>query len=427
MNQKVQELKVHFAQPEYNRLFQEVKRKWESYGRVGGQTIRLHDPTAAECRKIGGLVGELYETGRPISIKMNRLEEILLRSKWAVQIEELLSVLNGEPLVSKQQRKEIRQTAWDTFCDSFLAHCCRAEIVQWVGKLRDQSASGARTVRLLFDEEQSVAEELVAMCVTALENLPGWRGSSERLPVFANRLFGNPHALDADQSAGRMLYQSICDIMEVDSETGAEWKRDVLSRVGILLDDLASQVFVIGVQARETDPWQPLFRQAEYTRIPVILPLSFLQQKISWEPVKTLYVVENPAVFQSLIERWPSEKRLPPLVCTSGQLSVAAWRFLDSFVKEGASIRYGGDIDRSGIEIAIGLSNRYGEQFAAWRMGSDEYVGHLGIPMSPEEVAIIQGLRISWDDRLTGSILEQQKKMFQESVLEELFDDLLHE
>ena len=424
-DERAREVREHFLQEGYRRMFDQVRRKWESIGRVGGQ-IRLEQVTDEERRRISGLLWDSCQTGGVAVIRLVDLDKVLRESRWEVGLEELLPLLTGKPLVSKKQRREQKTSAWDSFCEQLSTGCLRSQSKTWWKRVRTGEALGAKAVRMLFDQNPDRAQSAAKLCLHALDELPCWREAVERLPVFANRLSGNPHALDADTTSGRWLYQALCDLFGVPVESASEWKREVLQEAGILTDELASHVMVLGVGTLRNDPWEHFFEQAAVMRMPLLLPLAFFKQKVAWRHVERLYVVENPAVFQSLIDLFPNERELPPLVCTSGQPSVAALWLLDAFAAMGTQICYSGDFDWKGLEIACGLQKRYREAFSAWRMGTDDYRSCDSVVVFEEEhLNHLLEIEIAWDECLVQTVKQRNCKVFQESLLEKLLADLM--
>ena len=59
------------SQPGYRRCMEELRKKWESYGRAGGR-IRLTDATQEERRLLGGQDWE-----KPIAI------DVIVSTPWA--------------------------------------------------------------------------------------------------------------------------------------------------------------------------------------------------------------------------------------------------------------------------------------------------------------------------------------------------------
>lgn len=427
-NDRQEELRAHFSLPEYRRFWQEVRKKWQSFGRVGRQTIRLPDPTAEECRRIGGLIGQYFEPGKPLLVRMDLVEDRLKSSRWQVGIEVLLPLVTGQPLVSNKQKAAGRISNWEAFCETLGAEVLRAETKRWLLNVRIGSAAGSRTLKMMFEEERDTATEVAKLCVDGLDSLPVWNGKQERLPVFANRLGGDPHALDGDRTAGRLFYAAICEVLQEEAGTASEWKRDVFEKAGLLLDDVSSQVIVQGIEVEPDDPWSSFFAQSRDARVPIVLPFALLQRPIAWKSTPRVYVVENPSVFQCLLDHCPLGKVLPPLVCTSGQLSVAAWRLLQSLAEKGAEIWYSGDLDVKGIEIAIGVSKRFGNRFRSWRMGGEEYdSAPKGVVLSDQQVAMLQGMAPPWDAELVSRITKRKVAIYQESFWDLLLEDLLQE
>ncbi|KEO80916.1 TIGR02679 family protein [Tumebacillus flagellatus] len=422
--QREKEIREHFLQTGYQRLFEQARRKWESIGRVGG-TITIKSLREEERRRLSGLFGKSYQTGGTTEIRLMELDQILRSSRWAVGVEELLALLTGQPLVSNKQRKERRTNAWDTFCDDLLKGCKRQETRSWWKQVNAGDVAGSKAVKMLFESDRQRAQTAARLCLRALDELPQWSGRRERLPVFANRLSGDPHALDAETPSGRWLYLALCDLFGIRFDSAAEWKREVFQEAGILADEVASYVTVLGMGTLPDDPWHTFFEQAVSARIPLLLPLAFFQQKVTWRETKRLYVVENPSVFQSLIDEFPQEERLPPLVCTSGQPSVAALRLLDAFAATGTTLYYSGDFDWKGIEIACSLQTRYRESFVAWRMSKEEYLScSVGTPFEEEQARGVLSLEVPWDEELVRTMMQHKRNVYQESLLELLLEDL---
>lgn len=164
--------------------------------------------------------------------------------------------------------------------------------------------------------------------------------------------------------------------------------------------------------------------------------LAPLRQVSAWTDIgfagETLYAVENPAVFEELVDhlirsgRPPSST--PPLLCTSGWLSVAAIRVLDLAVAQGARIAYGGDFDRKGLGIAAWLLDRYGERMSLWGMGPREYLEAARHPLaenlSKEDLLRLNDYRDTPLADLAGVMQKERKLAYQEAILPLLKDML---
>lgn len=63
-----------------------------------------------------------------------------------------------------------------------------------------------------------------------------------------------------------------------------------------------------------------------------------------------------------------------PLICTSGQPTVAVIRLLDMLASAGTDLFYSGDFDGKGLSIALQLLTRYSECLHLWHMTAADYV-----------------------------------------------------
>ncbi|MBL0389479.1 TIGR02679 family protein [Tumebacillus sp. ITR2] len=427
MEDQMREMVTLFSHPGFQRLVEAAERKWVSLGRFSGQ-VQVPNLTDVESQKISGLLGTFFPPEATATIKLSALENKLLSSRWAVGLETLVPLVTGRPLISKKQRQGMKASSWDEFCESVHRSCKREESAAWWNGIWKGSAAGSRAVRNSFDENREGTASWVSLCVRALDELPCWLGITERLPVFANRLSGDPHAFDADRIVGRWLYQALCTILELDAESAAEWKREVWQEAGVLLDEVSSFVTAVGLRTIPGDAWEAFFSKAIAVRMPLLLPLAFFQKKVGWEIRDRVFVVENPAVFETILDRWPDGRELPVLVCTSGQPSVAALRLLDALWVQGAEIWYSGDFDSKGIEMACSLQKRYGDQFVAWRMGSAEYLSvERGVAIEMEYMAAHLQMKVPWDDQLAEAMRARREKVFQESLVSLLLADLVGE
>ncbi|RXT00078.1 DUF2399 domain-containing protein [Ammoniphilus sp. CFH 90114] len=89
------------------------------------------------------------------------------------------------------------------------------------------------------------------------------------------------------------------------------------------------------------------------------------------------WIVENPAVFSSLLGLWEEEDpNYPlPMICSYGQFKLAMLSLCDRLILSGCELWYSGDMDPSGFQMAIRLWQRYGnEQVKLWRYQPDLYM-----------------------------------------------------
>jgi uncharacterized protein (TIGR02679 family) len=220
--------------------------------------------------------------------------------------------------------------------------------------------------------------------------------TSERpvmLPVLAERLTGDPHALDPDLSGGRAfvyLLQHIAPATDADLEfasaidaerlggrrvsrttsaSSADERAALYAANNVAIDAISSTVAVWNLRGGG-----PVLAAAGAIAMPIVLPLAALELLPTDDPLcaahNMVWVVENPAVFQALVDasRGFSLAQRPTLLCGSGFLSLAALRVLDRLVASGAGFLYSGDWDGYGLAIAHTGLMRWPSAVRLWRM-----------------------------------------------------------
>ena len=87
----------------YGKLFAGFKKKYESFGRLGG-TVSLKNISLEQKNQLGGFFQKDYSQNKTVSISMNRMEEALKESRFAdLTWEEILEEYFGEKLEGKKQ------------------------------------------------------------------------------------------------------------------------------------------------------------------------------------------------------------------------------------------------------------------------------------------------------------------------------------
>jgi uncharacterized protein (TIGR02679 family) len=407
-----------------------VSKKYESYGRAAG-TVRLDGLLQEEREALEGLFAVNMLGRSEFKFRLAELDRALQETKFKLSLSESLRLLNGDDWMTRQEQLAIERRSWERFCRWAVDHAENQVLRDWIEQLSSGLGGGYRVFLECYKgyRENGNSPEWAA-ALTALEQLPA---HNERLPVFAARTTGDPHGLDRSSLAGRIFYWGMLalqgDIEEALSKTEPDMSSDVVvegisqsetireqyGRVGIVLDDISSIVWVAG--------W------GDFAKDPVAMPLLTVERldATGFSPVAEVFVVENPSIFGTILDRESHDGALPfPIVCTSGQPSLAALRLLDRMTNERSRIYYSGDFDVKGLTMAIGLSQRYGSRFVPWRLDRETYQAAVqrNFPdFSEAEIQALERLQISWDDRLVKAMRQSGKKVFQEQILDVLLKD----
>ncbi len=424
------EMIKYFSKPGFRRLFQAIRKKYRSLGRVGGK-VQLRNLTAEEQEVLGGFFGRNMARQSSLTADIAEVDRIIRESRFAAGLEELLPEYFREELKSNQEIARDREEQWKRFFAEIEPVAVREKTRAWLQAVKEGKESGYRTLLSLYQEDRDEAVRVLTTCVRALDELPALTGERCRRPVFAARLTGNPHGLDRGTWLGRLLYSGILYILGNSPEEQitsiryrAEEVRAVFRLAGLEEDDLSSNVIIAGLRAKPEDPRAGLFENALMSRSPLILPLRFLEQKTAWFPFEAVYVVENPPVFSAILDTWDRRRGCPPLICTSGQPSVAALWLLDELVAGGTKVYYSGDFDGKGLEIGIGLWKRYRNAFVPWLFDARTYEhAAAGTRLSDEQRKRIGSLEVPWDSGLPKAILRRGYVVYQEVLVEEMTDN----
>jgi uncharacterized protein (TIGR02679 family) len=130
-------------------------------------------------------------------------------------------------------------------------------------------------------------------------------------------------------------------------------------------------------------------------------------------PSATIFVVENPSLLAEAATRL--EGPVPPIVCSSGQPSVAVITALRQLATDGAQIRQHADFDPSGIAISRLLSERVGS--VPWMMTARDYgqaVRRSGSIVSSEFSGSVP--ETPWDPELAPLMNRVRRPVFEEQL-----------
>jgi uncharacterized protein (TIGR02679 family) len=273
----------------------------------------------------------------------------------------------------------------------------------------------------------------------ALSRLP--LDPPRRLAAYANACANNPHAFDPSEDQGRLFLAGLFDLQSAGGDSDlslpdrltASQRRQLYARVGLLTETVSPTVAVYGLRGaiRLDGLADPVVQGNDPG--PHILPLRRL---LGWNSARAatpqVWIVENPVVFEDLIDRLDGvsdPRNLPTLICTSGWPSDAGWRLLE-LLQAGdpaTELFYSGDFDLAGLRIAAAVQNRFATRFRAWRLSAADYRQadrEGGVAASAEELAQLASLAPSFPD-LVAAMRMAGRWAYQEALMATLATDLL--
>lgn len=460
---RADEARRYFSQPGFERFLARLKAKYESSTAGPRGYVTLERVSEEERLALDGFYGT-YSAPVPEATRryaIREFERILARSRFGLSIPELLAVLSGASVLTRQERQASTDAAWARMIAEAAAGAgvSAAEpdaadsnvdsLAVWVQGLRDETAPGARTLRRVFVKSAYEAGICLRSCLNALRLLEsGDVRKPIRLPILAARLTGDAHALDWKHPLGRLFWSGLAALYggDVDAQLAADEDvedvvpeapepsidsqailiREGYRKGGIADDDLSSQVMLYAPPLLGIGEERVLtLRQVER--------LANDQHAVTREE-EAIFMVENPSVFAELVDadnrvRDEDSNQAPIIVCGNGVPSSAVLKLLDLLAGRSgrATLWYAGDLDPAGLAIAQGLYTRYSGTFRAWRMDTACYrrYADCGIAMTEGERARLRQSTVPWDEELAHVMAGRGVKLHQELWVEELVADFL--
>jgi uncharacterized protein (TIGR02679 family) len=281
----------------------------------------------------------------------------------------------------------------------------------------------------LSNSHTEIAARLCSRADTVLKALPAH--GMTRAQLAANTL-GDAHALDTGQAAAtlvlavwreRIAPQHITedDSLPIDSRTtneiGDERVRDIWAKAGVLVNELARPALFLNIHI-------------DSRRIPPLLPgepsyasLRFLlRSNPAWNVSgREIYVCENANLLAIAADKLGAN--CAPMVCTDGMPAAAQRVMLQQLAAAGGRLRYHGDYDWPGVRIGNYVIREYGA--LPWRFDANEYL--TAVARAPRPGLALAGSEVeaSWDEGLAAAMRVHQLAIAEESLADELLQDLL--
>lgn len=460
-NSNIQKTVTFFQQAGLSRLLEKLRAKYVELGQVGGQVV-LEDSTAGERREIASFLSKPPYRDANLKVRLVDVDKALRQSGFGCSLPDVLTAFFPDaPLVTRPQQRTAKAMQQAEFHTALLGI---AETLTEASRGRLWLLQGLHGQEWLFSryknapvDEQERQLALVRYIASALNALPG-TDKPERLALFAQRTSGDPHALDPNRPAGRLLLLALNDLAKDTDYHTLSTSSDSLSPrsplapqdrahelrlyndVGLLVDTISSNVAVYNLaDALFHDGTPDTFVRAAGGRV-LLLPL---RQLIEWQRVLSatkaganhtsatdIYLFENPQVFEEVIAGTGNSQNVPTLVCTSGWPSMAALKLLDLLLVQSPhmTIHYSGDFDLKGLQIAASLMARYPDCCQPWRFDPDSYNVALqagGIAARTGELALLHALPDVFTPLVT-SMQEQKQWAYQEGITPLLLADVQH-
>lgn len=418
---KAEAIRYFAGKPVMVICIKQIHKKYESFGRFTGTISKsLFKKVDAEPLLMFMGIAQ-WEWEKSKSIKISDFKRNYEQSKFEpVPFELIVESVSGKQLKTKQELADDAEAEYAAFL---------AEIGGIQPLFREVFSRNRNAVYSgWFLKEPSACLAAFRNVAEALHNLPQ---EYMKLPVFAHRITGNPHAFDSSGLTGQllfmMLYHQYAQAEQVEAMNGllskAELENEVYGFFKIIKDDIMNFTAVNGLVAYRGEEPVAMWQAACLDRIPWNVPVRQLLDISRIRPGKgkQIFLIENSGVYSILLDAFPD----CPMVCTNGQFRYAVWLLLERIPDEGVTLYYSGDFDPEGLLMADTLKRRYGEKLQLLGMATDHYLASK--PVAEIDDKRLQKLKRIRSGELRGlADLVAEKKVtgYQEGILEELLDEI---
>jgi uncharacterized protein (TIGR02679 family) len=396
-------LRETLGRPELARLVRRLVMRLERGKPLTG-VMSFPDASPAERNAVNRLLGRPPTRGNAMVVSLEQLQDKLRRAGICPSLREAVELLNG-PVIDRRAEREAIEERWAAlFVKASERMAARPEYARWLSELRDFG--------LLRRYAIEQADELLLQAVEVLARLPA-RGVP--LAELAAQVTGDAHALDPDRPLATLVIRAAA-LFGVERWDDAESRRDAWAALGVLCDELSAPALVLNLRAAGDSATSHALRWHADAGEPCYLSTRQLLRAKGLFTLKTVgptvFVCENPTVVAAAANRLGRASR--PLICIDGQPRTATRILLNQLGAVGVRLRYHGDFDWPGIQIANTILARHGAE--PWKMSASDYrlAATGGLSLSGAAVAAV------WDEELMPTMLARGRAVHEEQVLDDL-------
>ncbi len=404
------DLTVLRAEP-WTRLLRAARSSLERSGGSLDGNVTLRQPTDPERLLVIGLTGSHRSPGvAAVTVGLRVLDQAMI-DRFALSLMEVLDAIGGA--VRNRPGERIAEAAAR---DAALAAAGGVGSVHaeepWFARWLDELRADGTVTKLVRRGDGG----LLGQAAAVLSRLPAREMS---LPVLAELTTGNTKALTQTPLAALVL-RALALRDGVAAPATAAQRRAQWESAGVVVDDLASQVLVLGIRPGGNTVLSSWLRQAADAGLPFRVTLQQLTESPLAATGTEVFVCENPAVLRAAATRWGSRSR--PLVCSEGQPSAACGRLLSQIA---GTVHWRGDFDWTGLRTTAAAVARYAA--VPWRMSLADYEGALrGDAHSITETEPLKGppAPSPWEPALATAMAARGRAVMEERLLAVLVGDL---
>ncbi|WP_294518613.1 TIGR02679 family protein [uncultured Pseudoflavonifractor sp.] len=423
MREQVEACVAYFrACPAYHRILVELRKKYRRYGRPAGN-VCLPDATEEEREAARRFFGRSFSESLRFSTE--QFEAALQQTKFrGVCLRELLEAYFGEEIRTNREAREAQEQRLSAVLDRAAAEVRGENSIRWIRSLKEGQGGGYGLLRREAARAPEAAGTSLIRACRSMDCLESRTVRPVRLAVLSAEATSDPHALDSGTLSGKLFLHllSFCSGLELPDR--AEQRDALYYGHGILCDSISSLVTQVGLVLDAEGGEHPAYRLLRQRHEVCTLSLASLSGlRGARSPTKRAYLVENEMVFSQLCDR--AAQFHSPLLCTSGQPSVAALRLLDLLADSGTELFYSGDFDGKGLSITAQLWARYPRLFHPWHMMPEDYARcRSDVRLSDSSLSLLSCCKGTGLEATADAVAQQGCDGYQELLLPQLEREL---
>lgn len=423
MNERTQACADYFrTHPAYHRILEQLFKKYTGFGRPAG-TIRLPDATPEECDAARALFGRPFSP--PLRIKTVDFEAALQETPYrGVVLKELLECYFDTVIQTRNELSSQMDARMRKMVEQARGAVQSVFVRQWLEDLANSRSEGGLLIRKYLRKDEDMAENAILRACQSMDWLEAHPKERIRLAVLSAQATSDPHALDGTSLCGK-LFMHLLSVRTGRGYPSCAEERDALYyEHGILCDSISSSVTQVGVRLYTEEGEHPAYCAFRLRTEAATLTLTNLARLTAGDsPSGKAYLVENQMVFSQLCDS--AERFHSPLICTSGQPTVAVFRLLDLLTAAGTQLFYSGDFDGKGLSIAAQLLKRYPKHLHLWHMGPEDYGRcRSEVKMSEDSLTLLRVCANTVLAPTAEAVRQNGHDGYQELLLPELQADL---
>lgn len=372
-----QEFNDYLKEGNFNEFMQAWKLQFEKLGTLGGVAIiKLNDENRLD---IENFIGVNTKKNQHLKLSWRKFKQILLKTRYAeVDFVKVLELYFDTELITKKTQQERNHERTEKFFEKLLEENLSVLARQWIEDVLQTKSSVYQDVLKNKDKENQKYKDILII-TKALDHLPSSDKQQKSLAVFASQMTGNPHAFDQGTSLHFLLTQALIYTSSImDSTHDHKEPVDYLMRFGLFKEDINNYCSIYGLSAIKDGilhaGWDGFYQHKEAWNVNLNNVLNV--DTIVAKEITGIYIVENPSIFEALVDEVTKLSKPYALICSNGQPTQVVYALLDKIEMLDIPMFYAGDFDPEGLLIAQRLLDRY-ETLDLWLYNEDDYRGQF--------------------------------------------------